>query len=141
MTELTLPADFKNGPCCGVVAVAVVAGISQAQAEKMLRAEMPSHRSRWTGGTNKDQRNKVLAKLGIKFTSKYVFTVVNGNLKRTTLAIYVREYTAPGRTYMLVTNHHVVTVRDGIVIDQRGPAPAAKHWAAKQRVRHVTEIL
>lgn len=142
--ELALPADFKKGPCCGVVAVAVVAGISQSKAEQLLRAEVPaSHatgrRRRFTGGTNKDQRSRVLTKLGIKHHGFYPF--VKLGMKTVNLTTYVTKWCAPGRTYMIITNRHVVTVRDGAVCDQSGVAPVWKHWTRKQHVRHVTEIL
>jgi hypothetical protein len=134
------PADYRFGGNCGVLSVAMCANVSFAVAEKACKLS-----SRSKGGTNHYQREQALKALGVRFESKLVMVKVgNGaycKYVQPTIRTFVRDHTAPGVTYMLRVNKHVVTVRDGIVMDQQSVKPAAEHWSRNMRVTRVTKIL
>lgn len=140
--ELALPSGLTSRTFCGVCAVATVAGIPVSKAEQLLRAAIRfSPRTKWTGSTSTAQRAHVLTQLGFKLSQHYTFTKEGRGKGQVTLTSWVRDWAAPGRTYLVVVTGHVVVVRDGMVLDQTGIHPAAKHRSARCHTQHVTEIL
>lgn len=108
---LALPADARMGPNCGVTAVAIVAGVSFAEAFAMLRG---SKSARWKGRTTESERLAVLARLGVTLSRIHV--------RRMTLATLARRLD-PTRRYIVRTTGHVQVLQGGQMIDQCGPRP------------------
>lgn len=119
----SVPADYRRGGNCGVLSVAIVAGVSFEKAWAACRMRKGSK-----GATSAGQREIALNALKVRFEKKRFLKT------RPTVRVFARDWTVPGVTYMATTHGHVVTVKDGIVIDQQGASPAATHWTRNKRV-------
>src|SRR3546814_8916081 len=113
---LALPDDFAhaNVGCCGVLAVAIMADVPFQRAWDTLKP-MQKRPGAWKGKTYHHHRIAALAILG---HSAETATPT----RRRTLTTVVKSL-EPGRTYMVRVRGHVVTVRNGIVVDQSGAHP------------------
>ncbi|MBA4172813.1 MAG: hypothetical protein C0511_09215 [Hyphomicrobium sp.] len=157
MTAALYPADYGNVPMgghCGVLATAIFGGRSFLVAWDSLKACQPRP-GRWKGATNRLQRERVLRAWGVEFRSilhvtrnEYAFlkgrsmlACYDATLPRCSVATFARKYAKPGVTYMLRVRRHVVTLRDGIVIDQGRAAPADQHPEGKRLITHTLERL
>lgn len=118
-----VPADYRRGGNCGVLSVAICARVSFEKAWAACRMRKGSK-----GATSAYQRETALNSLKVRFEKRAM------SARRSTMRVFVRDFTVPGATYMVTTSRHVVTVRDGIVIDQQGASPAATHWTRNKRV-------
>jgi hypothetical protein len=153
MSNPLYPADYGAVPMgghCGVLATAIFAGRDFQQAWDALRRP-----GRWSGQTNCQTRRAVLQ--GWKVPFRATFHVTRGDfayfkgasplspydasLPRCSVVTFARRYAKPGVTYMLRVRRHVVTLRDGIVIDQGCAAPADKHPEGKRLVTTSLERL
>lgn len=153
------PADYGSvamGGHCGVLATAIFAGRSFQDAWDALQLQQPEPRGKhrvWQGATSHLQRQQVLDDWEvphhntIHLTAKdwKIYGSVNarkgGYLPRCSVATFARKHAKPGVTYMLRVSRHVVTLRDGIVIDQSRAAPAAQHPSGRSIVTTSIERL
>jgi hypothetical protein len=157
MTHPLYPADYGTVPLwghCGVLATAILAGVPFEKAWNTLAPYYAAGRRKWTGGTHHLHRKAALETLGVP--CKHRQHVPAGDLQwlrmmkspsladylpRCSVETFARRYAKPGVTYMVCVSRHVVTVRDGIVIDQTQAAPASQHRSRRQLVRWSTERL
>lgn len=123
----------SRDPHCGVLAVAICAGVSFETAWDIFKSyRTPRQRARWRGATNWQERDLALLQLKVDYGTLAV--------RRQTLLAFVRDVAKPGETYMVRVRGHVVTVRDGMVIDQTACAPASKHPSRRKFILRVTRI-
>lgn len=125
-------------PICGVLAVALAAGVTYDVAHEACKQAMKDlypTRQRFGGKTYSNQRELAMKRLGVKF-EKTVYASHKPKL------IDVVQDFEPGVIYQVVTPKHISTVRDGILIDQgkRTPVAMAGKLATK-RVSEVTKII
>lgn len=124
-------------PICGVLAVALAAGVTYDVAAarcKEAMHEIYPKRQRFGGKTTTPQRELAMKRLGVKFErTDYV--------SKKPKLIDIIEKLEPGVMYHIVTPKHIQTVRDGILIDQGKLAPVATCPQAKKRVSEVTKII
>lgn len=124
-------------PICGVLAVALAAGVTYDVANEACKQAMKDlypTRQRFGGKTSTAQRELAMKRLGVKFER------TNYASKAPKLIDVIADL-EPGVIYHIVTPKHVQTVRDGILIDQGRALPVALCPQAKKRVREVTKIL
>jgi hypothetical protein len=130
---MALPADYDTlRPDCGVVAVAVIAGISYAKARELLAAE-GKRDGRWRGGTSLAQREAVLRRLGFTL---HTVKVPRMRLETWALSRWARPEDQQQR-YMVRVRGHVMLQQGLAVLDQRGRNNVFKHWARRKIVTHV----
>lgn len=134
------PEDNRRGGNCGVTTVAVLAGVSFAEAWRMVG--LARHRNgakvtrRWRGTSCHWDRALALSWLGFECRNVPV-------PRRMTLKTWIKVSRAhPDRTYMVRTTRHAQVVKDGHVTDQNHEACPVEdyHWRNKivTRVDEVT---
>ncbi len=118
-------------PICGVLAVAIAAGVTYDVAHEACKRHLAKGRQRFGGKTGDNQREQAMRDLGCTIES----VNLRGNLRS------VIEQLEPGQTYNIVYARHVVTVRDGFVIDQQHKLHfLAWPKVARSRVKSVIKI-
>ena len=132
--KLANPSDQRNGPNCGVTAVAIASGASFTRTWNLFRTlgERSYNAKQWRGRTHHSDQRRVLNKLGIEWSQEWDF-------KPGTLSHVVNQLDQD-EVYLIVTTGHVQVVCNGTVIDQRGPVPIADYWGKRKVVRHVLRI-
>jgi len=124
-------------PICGVLAVAIAAGVTYdvaSEACKQAMKDIYPNRQRFGGKTTTPQRELAMKRLGVKFER------TNFETKKPKFIDVVRDF-EPGVMYHVVTPKHIQTVLDGFVIDQ-GKRERVEAWhSANKRVREVTKIV
>jgi hypothetical protein len=140
----------RREPHCGVLSVAIAAGVTFERAWNVLKP-MQAKPSAWRGRTYRYDRIAALKALGVSFTENLCIPAPlmrglhpdylrgQGYVPRCTIATFARK-AKPGVTYSLSVAGHVVTLRDGMVADQNGIAPAAQHWCARKIIKHIVTI-
>jgi hypothetical protein len=141
MDGMSLPADNRRGPNCGVTAIAIVAEISFAEAWEALAKARPlaGHRKPtggWKGRTTAASRRVALELLGVSCLE--VPLPWRGCM---TLATFVKRCAKPGRRYLVTTSGHAQVVQNGHVADQTGSHPIALYWGRNKRVTHLVEVM
>jgi len=143
----------QREPHCGVLSVAICAGVSFERAWAACAANLRKRRGPWRGETYAFERREALQDLGVAFDERtYVpssllrrctadYAERKGLAERCNLASFAKRHAKPGRTYMVQVRGHVVTLRDGIAIDQHQAAPVAEHRAARMLLQTTLEIL
>lgn len=130
------PTDFtselKRKPICGVLSVAMIAGVPFNKATEVIKKNLMPWQKRHGGRTYHEQRLKSLKTLGVPFRE---VPTPKMNLGR-----FVREHAKPNKTYMVETGSHVVTVRNALVADQTEIKPIDQHGCRRYFVMNVTEI-
>lgn len=156
MNGPSYPADYgtdgRNGGHCGVLAVAMAAGVSfEAAWDALKRIGKKPHN--WKGSTRPHERAEALKGFGVRFAEQRLvsaslisglcpaYVEAMGYGPRCTVATFATRKAKPGVTYMVRVRGHVVTVRDGMIADQTGIHPAAKHRSARCHANMITEIL
>lgn len=99
----------RKRPICGVLAVAIAAKVSFDVAFEACKRNMPKHRQRMRGSTYKEQRDAALRELAVKFT------VIN---TEQSVRDFCQVRQDDGYVYILEVRGHVLTLRDGAIIDQ-----------------------
>lgn len=101
-------------PICGVLAVAFCAGVSFDVAHAACKRAMHELKLgvRFRGGTWLRQLKHALKGFGVRFTEYKPYD-------NPTIELFAAHRAEPGFTYLLDTPGHFVTLRDGIVADQR----------------------
>lgn len=112
-------------PICGVLSLAICAEVSYEVARATMKANMAAHRRRFGGRTSDSQRERAMRALAVKFDR----VEVQGSISLNEFCLKVMK---PGITYMVSSKGHVVTVRDGRVVDQR---ENVHHWLISKNVR------
>lgn len=136
---MQFPADWTEDlvrkPICGVLAVAVIAGVTFKEATLAIKANMLPHQKRHGGKTYHEQRLGALKQLGVEFHDQL-------RLDRITLNHWLcSSNPISGTMYMINVTGHVIIYKDGFVIDQRGKVPYEEYPNKRQYVRNVTRII
>lgn len=141
--RLTLPTD---GPLwagnCGVIAVALMAGVTHADALAALKIDPKGGEGFTRTGRRKSnlystcqwQRVKALEGLGLTVEQPVHRTDCR---PRHRLAWWAKRL-AWGRNYMVRVNKHVVVVRDGLVYDQHANGVGVERHFSRNQI--VTDI-
>lgn len=132
------PSGFKaevhsKKPICGVLAVALCAGVSYDVAHAACKRSMLALKlgMRFRGRTYLRQLKHALSGLAVRFTEYKQ----NDN---PTIAHFAEFRAEPEVTYLLRVSGHFLTLRDGILIDQGACLPYSLH---KCKGRHITHYL
>lgn len=121
-------------PHCGVLATAICAGVTFDEAREALLSPFATYGipAKYKGKLQRGmtwatQREAALLQMGVTYVS------LTG-LPAMTLKTFVKRHAKAGRTYMVTVTRHVVTVRDGMVIDQSACAPVDQHPSRNKRL-------
>lgn len=128
---LSLPADNRIGPSCGVTAVAVAAQRPFAEVWAYFAARKSS---RWKGGTKVTERMDALRHFGVAFEESTPRV-------RFTLQRFVREAANPDAVYMVRTTGHVQIVHRRMILDQHGAKHPGVFWGRRKLVSHVLRLI
>ena len=135
---MNYPSDFtpelRNKPICGVLSVAMLANVTFARATQAIKNNLMPWQKRHGGKTYHEQRLNALRELGVNF-------VQHPTPAKQTLERWVLTSADPSKVYAVQTTKHVVTVKDGIVVDQYEINPIEKFGAKRCFVREVVEVL
>jgi len=126
------PDGYQPGPICGVLSTAICAGVSFYAAHAWFKARKGA---KWKGSTTVSVRDEALKHFGVKFETK------RWTRPRPTVKTFAAKHAAKGATYMLRVRGHVVTLRNGWVLDQHERAVACLHDRRNCIVTHSTRIL
>ena len=128
-------ATMRNKPICGVLAVAIAAGVSFDVAFAACKRNMPAHRQRMRGSTYQPQRDQALKELGVKF---HIF----GKLEVEHLSVmeFCRKAEGNGLTYLLEIRGHIMTLKDGRLIDQHINKPWREYHHRQIKLKRVVRI-
>jgi len=144
MEQLALPTDATRGPNCGLTALAVVAGVTLAEATAAYVRQYPRYvGSNWKGGTRWPYTMQAAKHLGVRYVddmpldTRWACRIE----KRMTLKTYVKKHDLPGKRYMIRTTGHVQVVQDNMVIDQAGVRHIDEYRGAGKIVKDVLRIL
>lgn len=144
MEKLALPTDATRGPNCGLTALAVVAGVTLADATAAYIRQYPRYvGSNWKGGTRWIYTLQAAKHLGVRYVddmpldTRYACRIE----KRMSLKTFVKKHAMPWHRYMIRTTGHVQVVQDGMVIDQCGVRHIDEYRGAGKIVKDVLRIL
>ena len=136
MEQLALPTDATRGPNCGLTALAVVAGVTLADATAAYIRQYPRYvGSNWKGGTRWTYTMQAAKHLGVRYVDDMPFNT------RMSLKTFVKKHAMPWHRYMIRTTGHVQVVQDGMVIDQCGVRHIDEYRGAGKIVKDVLRIL
>lgn len=124
-------------PICGVLAVAVAAGVTYDVAHDAIKRAMHKltpHRQRFGGWTQPNWQNDALSQLGVKFEETIIAS------KKPKLINAIADF-EPDVTYIVGTPKHVQVIRNGVLIDQGKLAPVATCSQAKKHVNRIVKII
>lgn len=151
MTSLRIPPDTPlDMGNCGIVAVALLAGVSHDTA---LAAVDAARRNRigtralksweldrgfgdgWRGATTQKMRDHALTALGVAFETHYQPDLGPHRMQLRTMARQMPS----GETLMVSVRGHTMILSDGLIYDQEAPTgvPVARHWCARCMVTFV----
>lgn len=142
----------QRKPHCGVLSTAICAGVTFETAWDTIGAIRKPSRKPWDGRTFNCDRQEALRRLGVTFTQRVYFPAKHlrglcreycdrqGFAERCSLLTFARRHAKPGVTYMIQIARHVVTLRDGIAVDQGSAVPVGEHWCAKRMLQTTLEI-
>jgi len=114
MTQETINGLAASSlPCCGVYAVALLAGRSIGPFFNEAKALL-GHNGNWKGRTYWHERKTLLELCGLAYqdVSPPAWS------PRLCLKTWAKKHAQPGVTYLVDTTGHTQVVRDGVVIDQ-----------------------
>jgi hypothetical protein len=144
MEHLALPVDAQRGPNCGLTALAVVAGVTLAEATAAYIRQYPNYvGSNWKGGTRWTYTMQAAKHLGVRYVDDtpledgYNIRIV----KRMSLKTFVKKHAIPGKRYMVRTTGHVQVLQDGMVIDQGGVRHIDEYRGAGKIVKDALRIV
>ena len=144
MENLALPVDAQHGPNCGLTALAVVAGVTLAEATAAYIRQYPNYvGSNWKGGTRWTYTMQAAKHLGVRYVDDtpledgYNIRIV----KRMSLKTFVKKHAIPGKRYMVRTTGHVQVLQDGMVIDQGGVRHIDEYRGAGKIVKDALRIV
>ncbi len=134
---MNYPSDFTEDMrkigICGVLAIAVATDSTMAEAHAACARNLMPHQKRHVRNTYDGQIENSIKELG-----KQVFTVETPKMN---LARWEREYGPErNRTYVLFINGHVMTYRNGDLMDQEANCSIYEHPRRRCFVKKVMEI-
>lgn len=127
----------KNRPICGVLAVAIAAGVSFDVAFAACKRNMPKHRQRMRGSTYKEQRDAALKELGVKFNARFRCN----DIHTFSVLQFCEMHANDGFVYLLEVRGHVMTFRDGCIIDQGKYIPWQSYAKPRIKLKRVVKII
>ena len=143
---LALPDGARNGPNCGVTAMAIAANISFDSAWDLLKRVgtkingTTGRPKKFTGATFNADRELAYKKIGLK-TKKIDWEKIKSSGHTVlTLKNFVEWGTAKGKTYIVTTTGHVQVVKDNWVIDQGGAKPIDEFHGKGKHVDQIHEV-
>jgi len=129
------PVDFKeehrSQGLCGVLAIAVAAGVTLADAHEACKRNLDADRKRHVRSTSVPQIEASVRDFG-KETVLY-------DVERTTVRRWAESF--GGRHAIVFTASHAMVYRDGLLCDQTEIAPAAQHDCKRRFVTQIMEII
>lgn len=126
--------ELSQKGVCGILAVAISAGVSYKQANEACKKNMMPWQKRHRGGTFTEQRMGALKTLGKRFVE--IVPEQRRNVRTT-----IRELCRSDRTYVLTTAQHVLVYRNGELADQGLIDHYESHPGKRQFVKHIVEVL
>lgn len=132
-------ATGKRGNC-SIVAFSVLTGVPYRAAEdafwrSCVELGYYRHRSRWSGGVSTFKQWPIVSeRLGVPLACDLL------PVKRKLSTLVRGGRFKPGVTYAVRVSRHVVTYRDGVVLDQNGAKDAAMARVWKQFVTHIWTV-
>ena len=146
------PEDQRQGPNCGITAIAVATGISFDKSWNLHKqVNFRKRDGRWKGSTHDGERKLVLHKLKIKFVNHICYNKFNFKYKKSsvvpfshypiTLRKYIELNCNKTSTYIITTTGHVQVVKGKSVVDQGGVKTIEGFWGRNKKVVSVIEIL
>lgn len=131
------PSDFteemrKQG-ICGVLAIAVAAGVTMAEAHDACKRNLTPEQKRHVRRTFDPQIAAALRDLGKEVTDYPI-------ARRQTLRGWVADQMPPYETLLVFVSGHVMVVRDGLVLDQVACDFTPAHPASRRFVTQVWKI-
>lgn len=141
MEHLALPVDAQRGPNCGLTALAVVAGVTLAEAAAAYIRQYPRYvGSNWKGGTRWTYTLQAAKHLGVRYVDDTPLDPRYGCRIRMSLKTFVKKHALPGKRYMVRTTGHVQVVQDGMVIDQGGVRHIDEYHGAGKIVKDALRL-
>src|SRR6476661_568883 len=139
MSEFKYPEGFFSSyhsqkPICGVLAVALAAGVTYDVAHEHCKQAMKDlypTRQRFGGRTYTNQRELAMKRLGVKFERTDIVA------KAPRLIDAIKEF-EPDTLYQVVYAKHIATIRNGFIIDQHKLIKVELALScAKSRIREI----
>lgn len=130
------PANMVYGKGnCGIVAMAICAGVSLDVATEWFRNCRPRNRN-WQGSTHHIDYPKFLREHGVWFRH----VEYNPKERVRTIGDFAAWAATPGRLYAIRCADHMMVCRDGWIADQNQIVPVSKHWKRNARLKDHWEI-
>lgn len=133
------PDGFISGlPNCGIVAIAIVSGFHYEQVAFWFQQAQKISRPRaWKGWTKAHHYEPAMRAFKVRF----YWAKPAG--KDRSLGWFSGWHTIAGKTYLVRIPGHVLVLRDGMILDNRGPGPrpVADDPMARRKVTHAWRIL
>jgi len=120
---------------CGIVAMAICAGVSLDTATEWFRAVQRPNRN-WQGSTRHVHYDRFLREYG-----KWFNRVDYDRTRIRTVGDFAEWFAKPGTIYAIRSAGHCMTVKDGYILDQSQIAKARDHWKRNARIKNHWEIL
>ena len=107
-------STHRNKPICGVLALAMAAGVSYPVAHATARQalfDMNPRRKRFGGSTTVSSIDLALKRLGVRS----LLVKIDGTYR---LRDFVAQKAKPGVMYLVRVPGHIMTLKDGMLLDQ-----------------------
>lgn len=121
-------SSARPGPICGVFAVALAAGVSTDAAYTVIAGYRKAP-ARWKGRTHRKDRMKALAHFGVTVKPNYA--------PPETVQRFHATKAQPGVHYMIEVAGHIMTLKDGVLMDQN----QVEHVTAHKRRRCIVKAV
>lgn len=125
---------MQHKPICGVLAVALAAGVSYEVAHAACKRNMPKSRKRFRGATYNSQRDKALEQFGLRFT------VFKTDFVGYTVKEFCQLVEGHNKIYLVEIRGHVMTLKDGFLIDQHICKPWQLYHHPRIKVKRIVRI-
>lgn len=139
LEQLSGQIGLSGEPCCGVVALAVIANMPYQETFDYMRRNIVK-KPFWRGETYPSDRSRFLHAMLIGYLT--VFDDKNNH--RMSFKNWRYAYVKPATTYLICIPHHAFVYRDGYMIDQgckAGFMDVRKSWVSLKRLVLAWEIL
>lgn len=118
----------RPGPICGVFAVALAAGVPTDAAYTVIAGYRKAP-ARWKGRTHRKDRMKALKHFGV--TAKPIYAPPE------TVRRFAEYRARPGVHYMIEVAGHIMTLKDGVLMDQS----QVEHYSTHKRKRCIVKAV
>ncbi|HYH16117.1 MAG TPA: hypothetical protein VD794_12900 [Flavisolibacter sp.] len=125
---------LRNKPICGILAVAIAAGVSYPVAYQTLRTVFHEKKlgSRFRGTTWQGQQLAALDRLAVKYR---VFQFDKSVMK------FCELHQDDGFIYLISIKGHIMTFKNGFIIDQHFCAPWQEYAHPRMKIKRVVKIV